>query len=178
MFRRVEESLPGSLLTREKHTGILSRNCSIRRVAGSAFAQDLSRFERSEAFSFYGLSEAPVSFAITNPFWEGKRVTNMQAVVRRVLVVLFWIFVPAAAFAQEPFGINPSTMTNTGVSGIWILANISYAGMRAQGSEAVGWRIVAFIFGFPGTLLTFLVVSEGRGSAYGIHLPAANDDND
>jgi hypothetical protein len=53
-------------------------------------------------------------------------VINIQSAVRRVLVVLFWIFVPATAFAQEVFGITPSTMTNTGVSGIWILANISY----------------------------------------------------
>jgi hypothetical protein len=102
----------------------------------------------------------------------------MQSTIRRALVVLFWIFVPAAAFAQEPFGINPTMMTNTGVSGIWILANISYAGMRAQGSSQLGWRIVSFIFGLPGTLLTSLVVSEGGGSAYGIQLPAAHDDND
>jgi hypothetical protein len=104
-------------------------------------------------------------------------VTNMQTRIRRVLAVLFWIFVPAAAFAQEPFGINPTTMTNTGVSGIWI-ANISYAGMRAQGSPQLGWRIVAFIFGLPGTLLTFLVVSEHGGRAYGIHLPTEDNYND
>jgi hypothetical protein len=110
--------------------------------------------------------------------WEGKRVTNMQTVVRRALVVLFWIFVPVASFAQEPFGINPTTVTNTGVSGIWILTNISFAGMRAQGSNQFGWRVLAFIFGLPGTLLTFLVVSEGGGSAYGIQLPVSDDDND
>jgi hypothetical protein len=102
----------------------------------------------------------------------------MHTLIRRALVVLFWIFVPVVAFAQAPFGINPSTMTDTGVSGIWILANISYAGMRAQGSNQSGWRIIAFIFGFPGTLLTFLVVSEGGGSAYGVQLPVADDDND
>lgn len=105
-------------------------------------------------------------------------MTNMQNAIRRVLVVLFWIFVPANAFAQEAFGINPTTMTNTGVSGIWILANISYAGMRAQGSNQSGWRIVAFIFGLPGTLLTFLVVQDSGGSAYGIKLPTADDDED
>ena len=105
-------------------------------------------------------------------------MTNMQTAIRRVLVVLFWIFVPAVAFAQEAFGINPTTMTNTGVSGIWILANISYAGMRAQGSHQAGWRIIAFIFGLPGTLLTFLVVSDSGGSAYGIQLPIVDDDED
>jgi hypothetical protein len=121
---------------------------------------------------------APVSFAINNSIWEGKRVTNLPTAIRRVFAVLFWIFVPAAAFAQEPFGINPTTMTNTGVSGIWILANISYAGMRAQGSNQAGWRIVAFIFGLPGTLLTFLVVSDSGGSAYGIKLLTADDHDD
>ena len=131
----------------------------------------------SGLFSFCGSGEA-VLFAITNLFWEGRLGTNMQTAFRRVLIVLLWIFVPAVAFAQEPFGINSRTMTDTGVSGIWILANISYAGMRAQGSRQVGWRIVAFIFGLPGTLLTFLVVSDGGGRAYGIHLPTAEDDND
>ena len=105
-------------------------------------------------------------------------MTNMQTAVRRVVIVLLWIFVPAVALAQEPFGINSKTMTDTGVSGIWILSNISYAGMRAQGSSQVGWRLVAFIFGFPGTLLTFLVVSDGGGNAYGIRLPAADEDKD
>lgn len=61
-------------------------------------------------------------------------MTNIQTVIRRVLVALFWILIPATAFAQQAFGIYPTTMTNTGVSGIWILANSSYAGMRAQGS--------------------------------------------
>jgi hypothetical protein len=102
----------------------------------------------------------------------------MQTAIRRVLSVLLWIFIPAEAFAQGALGINPTTMTNTGVSGLWILANISYAGMRAQGSIQAGWRIIAFIFGLPGTFLTFLVVSEGGGSAYGVNLPAADEDND
>jgi hypothetical protein len=108
----------------------------------------------------------------------GKHLTHMPTAIRRVFTVLLWIFVPVAAFAQEPFGINPTTMTNTGVSGIWILANISYAGMRAQGSNQAGWRIVAFIFGLPGTLLTFLVVSDSGGSAYGIQLPTVDDEDD
>lgn len=64
-----------------------------------------------------------------------------------------------------------SAVQNTGVSAIWILANISYAGMRAQNSPSAGWRIVSFIFGFPGTLLTLFVVEEGGCRAYGIDLP-------
>jgi hypothetical protein len=62
------------------------------------------------------------------------------------------------------------TTEDTGVSALWILANISHAGMRAQGSTSSGWRILAFIFGFPGTLLTFLVVGENSHRAYGIRL--------
>jgi hypothetical protein len=34
-----------------------------------------------------------------------------------------------------------------------------------------GWRIIAFIFGFPGTLLTYLLVDEGSEKAYGIEMP-------
>ena len=59
----------------------------------------------------------------------------------------------------------------TGISGLWALANISYAGMRAQNHPSKGWRILAFIFGFPGTLLTFFVVGEGSERAYGVELP-------
>ncbi len=61
------------------------------------------------------------------------------------------------------------TVKNTGVSGIWMLSNICYAGMKAQGNRS-GWRILAFIFGLPGTLLTLLVVRENSGRAYGIDL--------
>ena len=60
----------------------------------------------------------------------------------------------------------------TGVSGLWVLANISYAGMRAQNKpDTGGWRALAFIFGLPGTLLTLLFVKSGSGKAYGIDLP-------
>ena len=43
--------------------------------------------------------------------------------------------------------------------------------MRAQGSKSYGWRFVAFIFGFPWTLITWLVVDEGGERAYGVELP-------
>ncbi len=58
-----------------------------------------------------------------------------------------------------------------GASALWILANISYAGMRAQGNPHRGWRILSFIFGFPGTLVSFLAVEEDGERAYGIDLP-------
>jgi hypothetical protein len=60
---------------------------------------------------------------------------------------------------------------NTGGSGLGLLCNISYAGMRAQDQPSRGWRITAFIFGFPGTLITYFAVPEGHHRAYGIELP-------
>lgn len=83
----------------------------------------------------------------------------------------FFALIPIAASASVAATSTPAPVVRTGVSGIWILANISYAGMRAQNSQSAGWRIVAFIFGFPGTLISFLAVQEGGGRAYGIDLP-------
>jgi hypothetical protein len=64
-----------------------------------------------------------------------------------------------------------SNARGTGVSALWLLANFSYAGMRAQNHPSVGWRILAFIFGLPGTVLTFFVVDEGSERAYGVEIP-------
>ena len=61
--------------------------------------------------------------------------------------------------------------TEGGVSAIWIFANLSFTGMRAQAKGTLGWIIVSFIFGFPGTLLTLLVVDKGSERAYGIDMP-------
>lgn len=57
------------------------------------------------------------------------------------------------------------------VSGLWILANISYAGMRAQNHPNIAWRVLSFIFGFPGTFLSIICIKEGSYRAYGISLP-------
>lgn len=62
------------------------------------------------------------------------------------------------------------TTTDAGVSGLWVLANISYAGMRAQNSSSWGWRIVAFIVGFPGTLISLITIKEGSERAYGVDI--------
>jgi len=89
--------------------------------------------------------------------------------------VLNWISasLSVSAFAADTFSSADfhQSAQDTGVSAIWILANISYAGMRAQNSPSSGWRVVSFIFGFPGTLLTFLAVREGGERAYGIVIP-------
>ena len=58
-----------------------------------------------------------------------------------------------------------------GVSAIWLLANICYAGMRAQGHPSKPWRVLSFLFGLPGTLLSWLVIKEGSNRAHGINLP-------
>jgi hypothetical protein len=60
---------------------------------------------------------------------------------------------------------------DTGGSGLWILANISYAGMRAQNHQSTGWRIASFILGFPGTFLSWLCVQEVSDRAYGVQIP-------
>ena len=64
---------------------------------------------------------------------------------------------------------------DTGVSALWMLANICYAGMKAQSNPSFGWRVLSFLFGFPDTLLSLIVVSEGSERAYGIDLPKRQD---
>jgi hypothetical protein len=58
-----------------------------------------------------------------------------------------------------------------GVSAVWIFANISFTAMRAQDNGSSFWKVVTFIFGFPGTLLTVLAVVTGSERAYGIDMP-------
>lgn len=87
------------------------------------------------------------------------------------LVVSALSFSPITAAAAESAVQTQGSAARSGVSAIWILANVSYAGMRAQNSRSTVWRIVAFIFGFPGTLISFLAVREGSEKAYGIEVP-------
>jgi len=81
-----------------------------------------------------------------------------------------WL-ISTMVYAQQSTNSAGPAVGYTGVSSIWVLANISYAGMRAQNSRSTGWRILALIFGFPGTLLSLLVVREGSERAYGVDLP-------
>jgi len=87
------------------------------------------------------------------------------------LVFLTVSCIPAWAIAAQAMHEAPRSAGNVGGSGLWVLANICFAGMRAQNSPSTGWRLVAFIFGFPGTLLTYFVVGEGSERAYGIDIP-------
>ena len=91
--------------------------------------------------------------------------------VRSRLIPLIAAGIPAWAVAAEALQQAPRAAGNAGASGLWVLANICFAGMRAQNSPSTGWRIVAFIFGFPGTLITYFVVDEESERAYGIEIP-------
>ena len=73
---------------------------------------------------------------------------------------------PAIAVAQ-----SVQASRDSGPSVVWVFANISFAGMRAQNNPSFGWRAVAFIFGFPGTLLSFFVIKEGSERLYGVDVP-------
>lgn len=61
--------------------------------------------------------------------------------------------------------------TDCGVSAVWVFANLSFTAMRAQAKGRLFWKVLTFICGFPGTLLTLLVVTEGSERAYGIDMP-------
>lgn len=100
-------------------------------------------------------------------FEGGRSCPGRLCTLLTFLPVLAALFPAAAAAQSSPV----TTVQDTGISSIWMLANISYAGMRAQDNPRRGWRILAFLFGFPGTLLTFLAVPEGGERAYGIELP-------
>src|SRR5579875_3704957 len=68
-------------------------------------------------------------------------------------------------------GTSTPTGTEGGASAIWIFANLSFTGMRAQATGTTFWKVITFIFGFPGTLLTLLIVTRGSERAYGIDMP-------
>lgn len=58
-----------------------------------------------------------------------------------------------------------------GVDAVWVFANLSFTAMRAQDKGTTFWKVVTFIFGFPATLLTLLVVDRGSQRAYCIDMP-------
>lgn len=94
---------------------------------------------------------------------------KQSSVLSFAICVAVVLAIALCASAQSQ--TNVQVGTTAGVSGLWVLANVSYAGMRAQSNPNAVWRVLAFIFGLPGTLLTFLVVQEGGERAYGVDLP-------
>ncbi len=87
---------------------------------------------------------------------------------RRALVA-FLLCIPSLLWAD-----TGERAQDSGLSAVWLIANLCYAGMRAQNSESEVGRVLAFLFGFPGTLLTLFVVEEGSERAYGVDLPRAS----
>ena len=96
------------------------------------------------------------------------RLTHFR---RDLTVFLFGLVSCTSSALAQAINSPQSQIQNTGISGLWVLANISYAGMRAQNHSSVLWRTLAFIFGLPGTIITFFAVDEGSDRAYGINLP-------
>ena len=94
----------------------------------------------------------------------------MRGLFRLAGLIGFVLLVPLATWASTD-GTTARDAGDGGVSALWIFANLSFAGMRAQNSSSKGWRIIAFIFGFPGTLLSLFAIREGSERAYGIELP-------
>jgi hypothetical protein len=90
---------------------------------------------------------------------------------RRNLTILLLGCMTCTSAALAQMSTTQSQIQDTGISGLWVLANISFAGMRAQNNRSVLWRTLAFVFGFPGTIVSFFAVAEGSDRAYGIDLP-------
>jgi len=86
------------------------------------------------------------------------------------ILLLGFMTCTSAALAQVST-TTQSQIQDTGISGLWVLANVSFAGMRAQNNRSVLWRTLAFIVGLPGTIVTLFAVAEGSQRAYGVDLP-------
>src|SRR5215475_2266333 len=88
--------------------------------------------------------------------WDREVCMRKANMCRNVLILLF-VGASCASLALAQGVTNQEIqVTNTGISGLWVLANISYAGMRAQNNSSKFWRVLAFIFGLPATIVTLL----------------------
>jgi hypothetical protein len=97
---------------------------------------------------------------------------KIEKLFYRISIPIVMTLIHTMVYAQTSVDSRPwGVETGVGSSAIWLFANICYAGMRAQDNPSVWWRIISFIFGFPGTFLTFIFVEEGGERAYGIDLP-------
>jgi len=54
---------------------------------------------------------------------------------------------------------------------LWVMANLAYAGMRAQDNESTVARALMFTAGLPGTIVSLIVVDEGSERMYGVAMP-------
>jgi hypothetical protein len=90
---------------------------------------------------------------------------------RNLMILVFGCLACAAAALAQVSTTTQTQIQDAGISGLWVLANVSFAGMRAQNNRSVLWRTLAFLFGLPGTIVSFFAVAEGSDRAYGIELP-------
>lgn len=77
---------------------------------------------------------------------------------------------PSAALAFQNGQAIP-TGSEGGASAIRIFANLSFTRIWAQNHPSTFRKVVSFIFGFPATLLTLVVVDRGSERAYGADMP-------
>jgi|SRR6516162_2801641 hypothetical protein len=96
--------------------------------------------------------------------------------VSAVLLVIAGACISVEATGSRPFDWPTSIIwrSSIGAGGgrLWLLGNFAYTGMRAQGNRSIpGWRVLAFIAGLPGTILSRLAVKEGSERAHGVDLP-------
>jgi hypothetical protein len=105
-------------------------------------------------------------------------VTNLKAVARSIsfsfrnttkCCAMVLLLCPHLFGFQS--SVSAPAGSEGGASAIWIFANLSFTGMRAQNAGSTFWKILSFICGFPGTLLTLMVVESGSERAYGIDMP-------
>jgi len=90
--------------------------------------------------------------------------------IRTRLCAALALALPSLALAHEKTSVirqGPSMF----VTGISVLANVAYAVMRAQDSKSHNIRAVAFLLGFPLTVLSLAAVTEGSERAYGVEAP-------
>jgi len=90
---------------------------------------------------------------------------------RNLTILLLGCMTCTSAALAQVGTTTQSQIKDTGISGLWVLANVSFAGMRAQNNRSVLWRTLAFVFGLPGTIVSFFAVAQGSERAYGIDLP-------
>ena len=95
------------------------------------------------------------------------RTTDMHH--RLKTFVMAWT--PACALAAESVSTLHRIIGNGALTGAWIMANLCFAGMRAQNHPSTTWRVVAFACGLPFTLVTYFVVGEGSERAFGVEIP-------
>jgi hypothetical protein len=66
--------------------------------------------------------------------------------------------------------VSPFRAQRYTISGLWVLANVSFAACELK-TTAACWRTLSFIFGLPGTIVTFLLYVREASMRNGVDLP-------